>query len=192
MQGNRMGEATSTLNAVRARQQDMQKIEQTLGELVQLFTDLSVLIEQQETQFVDISQKAEAVEEDTRQANVEIGTAVHTAVKTRKKKWICLAIGVTILVIIVVAVVAYIMINRAASGAKKRSLDSRAIDSLEMNTARSVAFNGGRPSLGDFSASKIVVPNGVFNPAVLPREAPKGAKIAKRYVIVDDLTDPDP
>jgi syntaxin 1B/2/3 len=93
MQGNRMGEATSTLNAVRARQQDMQKIEQTLGELVQLFTDLSVMIEQQETQFVDISQKTEAVEEDTRQANVEIGTAVHTAVKTRKKKWICLSIG---------------------------------------------------------------------------------------------------
>jgi len=93
MQGNRMGEATSTLNAVKARQQDMAKIEQTLGELVQLFTDLSVLIEQQETQFVDISQKTEMVEEDTRQANVEIGTAVQTAVKTRKKKWICLAIG---------------------------------------------------------------------------------------------------
>jgi len=93
MQGNRMGEATSTLNAVRARQQDMQKIEQTLGELVQLFTDLSVLIEQQETQFVDISQKTEMVEEDVRQANVEIGTAVHTARSTRKKKWICLGVG---------------------------------------------------------------------------------------------------
>jgi syntaxin 1B/2/3 len=92
MQGNRMGEATSTLNAVRARQQDMAKIEQTLGELVQLFTDLSVLIEQQETQFVDISQKTEMVEEDVRQANVEIGTAVHTARSTRKKKWICLGI----------------------------------------------------------------------------------------------------
>jgi len=95
MQGNRMGEATSTLNAVRARQQDMQKIEQTLGELVQLFTDLSVLIEQQETQFVDISQKTETVEEDVRQANVEIGTAVNTARSTRKKKWICLGIGST-------------------------------------------------------------------------------------------------
>jgi len=93
MQGNRMGEATSTLNAVRARQQDMQKIEQTLGELVQLFTDLSVLVEQQETQFVDVSQKTEMVEEDVRQANVEIGTAVHTARSTRKKKWICLAIA---------------------------------------------------------------------------------------------------
>ncbi|KAK1826231.1 snare protein nsyn1 [Podospora conica] len=197
MQGNRMGEATSTLNAVRARQQDMQKIEQTLGELVQLFTDLSVLIEQQETQFVDISQKTEAVEEDTRQANVEIGTAVHTAVKTRKKKWICLCIGVTILVIIVVAVVAYIMVNRAANApaapaapatptvtpaaSVKRSLDSR-----------SVGFNGQGPTLRGFSSSKIVVPNGVFNPAVIPREALKGASVARRYVIVDDLSDPDP
>lgn len=93
MQGNRMGEATSTLNAVRARQQDMQKIEQTLGELVQLFQDLSVLIEQQEVQTMDISQKTEMVQEDLQQANVEIGTAVKTAVSTRKKKWICLGIG---------------------------------------------------------------------------------------------------
>ncbi len=92
MQGNRMGEATSTLNAVRARQQDMAKIEQTMGELVQLFTDLSVLIEQQETQVVDIVQKTEVVETDLQQANVEIGTAVHTAASTRKKKWWCLGI----------------------------------------------------------------------------------------------------
>lgn len=93
MQGNRMGEATSTLNAVRARQQDMQKIEQTLGELVQLFQDLSVLIEQQEVQTMEISQKTEMVQEDLQQANVEIGTAVKTAASTRKKKWICLGIG---------------------------------------------------------------------------------------------------
>lgn len=87
---------------------------------------------------------------------------------------------VAILVIIVVAVVAYIMVNRAASAPKKRSLDSRAVNNLES------------PSLRDFLASKIVVPVGVFNPAVLPREALKGASVARRYVIVDDLSDPDP
>ncbi len=95
MQGNRMGQATTTLNAVRARQAEMQRIEQTLGELAQLFNDLSVMIEQQETQVVDISQKTEMVVEDMQQANVEIGTAVHTARSTRKKKWICLGIGGT-------------------------------------------------------------------------------------------------
>jgi len=99
---------------------------------------------------------------------------------------------VAILVIIVVAVVAYIMVNRAATAPKKRSLDSRAVETLDMNTPRSVAFTGKRPSLREFSASKIVVPNGVFNPAVLPREAPKGVSVARRYVVVDDLSDPDP
>ncbi|KAK0648850.1 t-SNARE, partial [Cercophora newfieldiana] len=173
MQGNRMGEATSTLNAVRARQQDMAKIEQTLGELVQLFTDLSVLIEQQETQFVDISQKTEMVEEDVRQANVEIGTAVQTARKTRKKKWICLGICVTILVIIAVIVVVYIMVNRAANGSNdtpKRSLFAQrsVAEDLQMNTARSVDFAGERPASRIFSQSKIVTPNIAFDAKSLP------------------------
>lgn len=191
MQGNRMGEATSTLNAVRARQQDMQKIEQTLGELVQLFTDLSVLIEQQETQVVDIAQKAEMVEEDVRQANVEIGTAVHTARKTRKKKWICLAIVVSILVVIAVIVVVYIMVNRAASGAKKRSiLASRSvIEDLQMNTARSVDFSGERPVSRIFSQSKIVVPNVAFDPKNLLEGAAgslqKRGSLPQRFVVPD-------
>ncbi|KAK0724730.1 t-SNARE [Lasiosphaeris hirsuta] len=170
MQGNRMGEATSTLNAVRARQQDMQKIEQTIGELVQLFTDLSVLIEQQETVMVDISQKAEMVEEDTRQANVEIGTAVHTAASTRKKKWICLGVGVGILVVIAVIVVVYIMVNRAATGAKKRSIltPRSVLDDLQMNTARSVEFLGERPVSRVYAQSKIVVPNSGAEAAAVP------------------------
>jgi len=190
MQGNRMGEATSTLNAVRARQQDMAKIEQTLGELVQLFTDLSVLIEQQETQFVDISQKTEMVEEDVRQANVEIGTAVQTARKTRKKKWICLGICVTILVIIAVVVVVYIMLNRAANGSNntpKRSVFAQrsVTDDLQMNTARSVDFAGERPVSRIFSQSKIVIPNVAFDSKNLPEGSP--GSLQKREPLSDQL-----
>ena len=58
-----------------------------------MITNLSVLVEQQEMRFVDISQNAEMVEEDVRQVNVEIETAVQTAARTRKKKWICLGVG---------------------------------------------------------------------------------------------------
>ncbi|KAK5659289.1 hypothetical protein OQA88_1382 [Cercophora sp. LCS_1] len=213
MQGNRMGEATSTLNAVRARQQDMQKIEQTLGELVQLFTDLSVLIEQQETQTMEISQKTEMVEEDVRQANVEIGTAVQTAASTRKKKWICLGIGVTILVVIAVIVVVYIMVNRAANGGgnnnnnnnnppaatptpARRSIFGRnVLDDLQMNTARSVEFAGERPNSRIFGQSKIVTPNVGFNPNQVPAGAPgslqKRDSVVKRFVIPDDLPGDD-
>lgn len=177
MQGNRMGEANSTLNAVRARQADMQKIEQTIGELAQLFTDLSVLIEQQETQTMDISQKTEMAVEDVQQANVEIGTAVHTARSTRKKKWICLGIGVGILVVIAVIVVVYIMVNRAAAGGapKKRGLAPRSIlDDLQMNTARGV---------------ELAVPNseaGVEALAVVTRRTPVKLGRVKRYIIPDD------
>jgi len=203
MQGNRMGEATSTLNAVRARQQDMAKIEQTLGELVQLFTDLSVLIEQQETQFVDISQKTETVEEDVRQANVEIGTAVHTARSTRKKKWICLGICVAILVVIAVIVVVYIMVTRAANGGgggggstsstttttnpTRRSLFApRSVtEDLQMNTARSVDFAGERGPSRIFSQSKIVTPNLAFDAKSLP--AGSAGSIQKREAHPDKL-----
>jgi syntaxin 1B/2/3 len=195
MQGNRMGEATSTLNAVRARQQDMAKIEQTLGELVQLFTDLSVLIEQQETQFVDISQKTEMVEEDVRQANVEIGTAVQTARSTRKKKWICLGICVAILVVIAVIVVVYIMVNRAANGSNnttttrttKRSLFApRSVaEDLQMNTARSVNFAGERGPSRIFSQSKIVTPNLAFDTKNLP--VGSAGSLQKREALSDKL-----
>jgi len=83
------------------------------------------------------------------------------------------------------------MVNRAATGAgnKKRSVFQRAIDNLEMNTARSAAYNIKR---------KTLAPNAAFNPSIIPREGSesagvfKGASVAKRYVIVDDLTDPDP
>ncbi|KAK4452132.1 syntaxin family protein [Podospora aff. communis PSN243] len=195
MQGNRMGEATSTLNAVRARQQDMAKIEQTLGELVQLFTDLSVLIEQQETQFVDISQKTEMVEEDVRQANVEIGTAVQTARSTRKKKWICLGICVAILVVIAVIVVVYIMVNRAANGSNntatttttKRSFFApRSVtEDLQMNTARSVNFAGERGPSRIFSQSKIVTPNLAFDTKNLPVDS--AGSLQKREALSDKL-----
>jgi hypothetical protein len=80
---------------------------------------------------------------------------------------------VSILVVIAVIVVVYIMVNRAASGAKKRSiLASRSvIEDLQMNTARSVDFAGERPVSRIFSQSKIVVPNVAFDPKNLPEGA---------------------
>jgi len=66
------------------------------------------------------------------------------------------------------------MVNRAANGAKKRSVFvSRSVsEDLQMNTARSVDFAGERPVDTIFAQSKIVVPNVGFDAKNLPAGTP--------------------
>jgi syntaxin 1B/2/3 len=92
MQSNRRGQAQSVLSAVQDRHAQLQKIEQQLIELAQLFQDMDTLVVQQEEFVTNIEQKAEETVENFDKGNEEIGTAITTARKTRKKKWICLAI----------------------------------------------------------------------------------------------------
>lgn len=112
MQSNRRGQAQSVLSAVQDRQAQLQKIEQQLIELAQLFQDMDTLVVQQEAAVTNIEQKAEETVENFDKGNQEVETAIGTARATRKKKWWCLLIAVIIIVIIVVAVVAYVMINK--------------------------------------------------------------------------------
>jgi syntaxin 1B/2/3 len=92
MQSNRRGQAQSVLSAVQDRHAQLQKIEQQLIELAQLFQDMDTLVVQQEELVTNIEQKAEEVVENFDKGNEEIGTAINTARATRKKKWICLGI----------------------------------------------------------------------------------------------------
>lgn len=92
MQSNRRGQAQSVLSAVQDRHAQLQKIEQQLIELAQLFQDMDTLVVQQEELVTNIEQKAEETVENFDKGNEEIGTAINTARSTRKKKWICLAI----------------------------------------------------------------------------------------------------
>jgi syntaxin 1B/2/3 len=93
MQSNRRGQAQAVLNAVQDRHAQLQKIEQQMIELAQLFQDMDTLVMQQDAAVEAIEQKGEEVVENLDKGNVEIGTAVNTARATRKKKWICLGIG---------------------------------------------------------------------------------------------------
>ena len=61
-------------------------------ELAQLFQDMDTLVVQQEVQVTQIEQKGEEVVENLDKGNEEIGTAVVSAKRTRKNKWICLGI----------------------------------------------------------------------------------------------------
>jgi syntaxin 1B/2/3 len=93
MQSGRQGQARAVLSAVRDRHAALQKIEQQMVELAQLFRDMDTLVLQQDEHVMQIEQKAEEVVEHLDKGNEEIGVAVITAQKTRKKKWICLGIS---------------------------------------------------------------------------------------------------
>lgn len=95
MQSNRQGQARAVLNAVQDRHKALQKIEQQMIELAQLFQDMDTLIVQQEAAVVQIEQKGEEVVENLDKGNQEIEVAVDTARKTRRKKWYCVGISGT-------------------------------------------------------------------------------------------------
>ncbi|KAH7156189.1 t-SNARE [Dactylonectria macrodidyma] len=126
MQSDRQGHARAALSAVQDRHAALAKIEQQMNELSQLFIDMDTLVVQQEAAVTQIEQKGEEVVENLDKGNEEIGVAVNTARKTRKKKWLCLGICVIIILIIVIIVVIYVMVIKPKND--KRSL----VDSLEV------------------------------------------------------------
>ncbi|KAI1422592.1 t-SNARE [Xylaria sp. FL1777] len=123
MQSNRRGQAQAVLNAVQDRHAQLQKIEQQMIELAQLFQDMDTLVMQQDVSVTNIEQKGEEVVDNLERGNVEIGTAVKTARATRKKKWICFGVVVAIIVILVAILVGY-FVTHPIGGNKKRSLDA--------------------------------------------------------------------
>ena len=92
MQSDRRGQARAALTAVQDRHNALVKIEEQMVELSQLFQDMDTLVIQQEAAVTQIEQKGEEVVDHLDKGNAEIGVAVNTARKTRKKKWICLGI----------------------------------------------------------------------------------------------------
>lgn len=145
MQSNRRGQAQSVLNAVQDRHAQLQKIERQIIELAQLFQDMDTLVVQQDPLVANIEQKGEEVVENLDRGNAEINTAVNTARKTRRKKWICLGIVgmfspialspiyflltsqlVAIIIVIAAVLAAYFGIKGASNN--KRSLDTLELD----------------------------------------------------------------
>ncbi|KAI5462144.1 t-SNARE [Mariannaea sp. PMI_226] len=141
MQSDRQGRARAALSAVQDRHAALVKIEQQMVELAQLFQDMDTLVVQQEATVMQIEQKGEEVVDNLDKGNEEIGVAVNTARKTRKKKWICLGICasdpdlVAIVVVIVIIVLIYIFVVRGNNN-KKRSLTINTLEVMKKITAR--------------------------------------------------------
>jgi syntaxin 1B/2/3 len=97
MTSTRHGEARSALREVQSRHQDIQKIERTITELAQLFNEMSIMIEVQETAIDNIEQKAQETETHVEGGLQATQQAVVSARAARRKKWWCL--GIVILII---------------------------------------------------------------------------------------------
>ncbi|KAF1951673.1 t-SNARE [Byssothecium circinans] len=111
LSSDRRGQASSTLRNVKERHEAIQKIEQQMVELAQLFQDLDQIVMQQEPLVENIEQKGEEIHDNVVQANVEMGGAVEKARSARRKKWWCLLICV-ILIIIIAIIVAVVVVTR--------------------------------------------------------------------------------
>ncbi|ROT39929.1 SSO2 protein [Sodiomyces alkalinus F11] len=145
MQSSRQGRARAALTAVQDRHAEIQRIEQQMVELAQMFQDMDTLVVQQQAAVAQIEAKGEEVAENLDKGNQEISVAVNTARSTRKKKWWCLAICVLILVIIAVVVVVYFVVNNnnnnggggGGGNNAKRSIDLAAlpiVDTVPVDT----------------------------------------------------------
>ena len=92
MTGNRRGEARSALSAVQARHKEIQRIEQTIMELAELFQNMEQLVTEQDPMVEEIDQRGHQVQEDVDKAHDNLKTAVVSARSARRKKWWCLLI----------------------------------------------------------------------------------------------------
>jgi syntaxin 1B/2/3 len=144
MQSDRRGQSRAALNAVEDRHAAIQKIEQQMMELAQLFNDMEALVVQQEEAVTLIEQKGEEVVENIQGGNEHLVKGVKSARARNRKKWWCLLIvgmstyslffsikqllTLTVIIILIVAIIVVIyfkVINPPKS--TKRSL----VDALQ-------------------------------------------------------------
>ncbi|KAK4222092.1 t-SNARE [Podospora fimiseda] len=112
---NRSGQASAVLGNVRARHNDMLKIERSISELLDLLELLNQQIVQQGNIIEDVAQKAEQTTDHLGNANVQISKGVEHARRARRMKWWCLGICVLIILIIALAVGLYFGLRKASN-----------------------------------------------------------------------------
>ncbi|KAI0885675.1 t-SNARE [Annulohypoxylon maeteangense] len=114
---NRTGQASTVLGAVRARHNELQRIEHTLTELASMFQDLAVLIEQHEPYVQQAEENAVNTAKYMDEGNTHVKKGIIHARNRRKWKWWCLFITILIILIAVAIGVGV----AASNGAFKKS-----------------------------------------------------------------------
>ncbi|TDZ27007.1 Syntaxin-like protein psy1 [Colletotrichum sidae] len=101
LKSNRTGQANSVLGNVRARHNELQRIEKTLIELAQLYQEMATLVEAQEPVVNAAEQNAEQTVENIHKGNEQVEVANKHARNRRKLKWWCLLITIIIIALAV-------------------------------------------------------------------------------------------
>ncbi|KAI4867358.1 t-SNARE [Hypoxylon rubiginosum] len=96
---NRTGQASTVLGAVRARHNELQRIEKTIVELAQMFQDLAILVEQQEPLVEEAATNAENTSKYIEEGNTHVKKGIIHARNRRKWKWWCLFLVILIICI---------------------------------------------------------------------------------------------
>jgi len=104
LKSNRSGQASSVLGAVRARHNELQRIEATLTELSAMFADMAQIVEAQEPVIEHTEQNAIRTAEDVDNANTQIDKANEHARRRNRLKWWCLLIVVLIVLAIALGI----------------------------------------------------------------------------------------
>ncbi|PFH61817.1 hypothetical protein XA68_16151 [Ophiocordyceps unilateralis] len=95
---NRTGHATSLLGNVRARHNELQRIEQTLTEIAILYDELATLVEVQDPVIQSAEENAQHTVDNMEKGNEQVKQANEHARRRRKLKWWCLLIVVLIII----------------------------------------------------------------------------------------------
>lgn len=117
LMNSRYTESRAAYREVQERHEDIKRIEKTLGELAQLFNDMSVLVEQQDETINVIQTQAAGVEKDTEVGLQYTDKAVTSARAARKKRWICFFI--TIILLAIIGIVVGIVVKNQVDASKK-------------------------------------------------------------------------
>lgn len=104
LKSNRSGQASSVLGAVRARHNELQRIEATLTDLAAMFADMAQIVEAQDPVIEHTEQNAIKTAEDVDKGNTEIEKANEHARRRNRLKWWCLLVVVLIILAIALGV----------------------------------------------------------------------------------------
>jgi syntaxin 1B/2/3 len=111
LRSTRQTQASSTLGAARARQNELQKLEQSIGELTRLFQDLEAFVVQDEPQMQAIEYNAQQADQDISRGNDQIGAATRSVLNRRKLKWWCLGVCVAIVVVVAIIILIWLKVT---------------------------------------------------------------------------------
>ncbi|KKZ67963.1 hypothetical protein EMCG_06369 [[Emmonsia] crescens] len=119
LQSDRRGDAQKVSQMVRARHDEILKIERDLLELSQMFRDLDAIVIQQEAAVERIDDQTQIINENITKGNEEIGGAIKKARARNKKKWICLGIVALIIIALVLFFAIYFTAGPGGNGGDK-------------------------------------------------------------------------